>query len=331
MPLKPNLSVSVFTLFPLILGLLVRRLLDFRQIRHLVAVKFPPELLLRLYPIINSFRLPLRVYGLDVPRPHRLYAELERRAAKHGVERAQVATVRLDHRLELPHGRAVGEPRPDTWIRVAVAIILLGVLIAVAAGILVKMLKKVDRGYPNELREELPPEEEKKKETKPQKRSADPRKRMRYLYADFLKRVRRTVPKATETDPIEPQGGFGGDESALARWKSELSSISAGSSIAGHEVLMQERYRNELSSRMMRHFDRKPMYKRRLIDAPKAYETNTCGEIRTREEERKRAKRLDLSEFTALYEKARYRLKEEPKNEDAARMKALYEEIKKSY
>lgn len=232
-------------------------------------------------------------------------------------------------------GPPVGEPKSGVWIRIAIAAVILGALIAVAAVILVKTLrrlKKYDRGYPNETREELPETEQPKKAEKPARYSADPRKRMRYLYADFLKRVRKEAPAERMQDPDAAQSDWGGnDPSALARWKTELSGIPDASSIAGRQVLMQERYKNELSSRMMRHFDRQSNKKRRRADVPKAYDTSTCGEIRAREEERKRAERLDLSEFTKLYEKARYQLSEEPKNEDAARMKALYEEIRKSY
>ena len=58
-------------------------------------------------------------------------------------------------------------------------------------------------------------------------------------------------------------------------------------------------------------------------------ETNTCGEIRERAEERLIAEPEKLSALTALYEKARYRLKDAPSEADASAMKELLEQIKR--
>ena len=56
--------------------------------------------------------------------------------------------------------------------------------------------------------------------------------------------------------------------------------------------------------------------------------TNTCGEIRRSAEQSLRAEPSDLSDFTELYEKARYRKEERPTDADATRMKNLLEKIK---
>ena len=58
-------------------------------------------------------------------------------------------------------------------------------------------------------------------------------------------------------------------------------------------------------------------------------EANTCGEIRDHAQERLIAEPEKLSALTALYEKARYRLKEAPSETEASAMKELLEGIKR--
>ena len=58
-------------------------------------------------------------------------------------------------------------------------------------------------------------------------------------------------------------------------------------------------------------------------------ETNTCGEIRQAAKPRSAAARSALSELTALYEAARYRMREAPSTADADEMRDLLDRIKK--
>lgn len=76
----------------------------------------------------------------------------------------------------------------------AAAIVLLAIL-AFQLAKLVKSLRKRNknrgRGYPHETRETLVPEAEAQGNDKPRKRSEDPRERIRYLYAEFLRYLRK--------------------------------------------------------------------------------------------------------------------------------------------
>ena len=89
---------------------------------------------------------------------------------------------------------------PD--LTMTLAYIFLGIAAAALLAILtvqiVKLIRKLKnrgkkrgRGYPHEEREKLQPEEEPGAEKKPKKRSEDPRERMRYLYGEFLRHLRR--------------------------------------------------------------------------------------------------------------------------------------------
>ncbi|MBR0507832.1 MAG: DUF4129 domain-containing protein [Clostridia bacterium] len=145
------------------------------------------------------------------------------------------------------------------YIFLAAAAITLLAILAVQIVKLVKKLKnrnkKRGRGYPHETREALDPKDEPNDGEKPRKRSDDPRERMRYLYGEFLRHLRRI-------------------------------------SVA---------------------FDR----------------SNTCGEIRNRAQSWMHVDSDDISDFTDLYEQARYREKENPTDADAHRMKTLLGRIKK--
>ena len=57
--------------------------------------------------------------------------------------------------------------------------------------------------------------------------------------------------------------------------------------------------------------------------------TDTCGEIQSHAKRRGIADQPTLSDFTALYEQARYQLEEAPAEEDARSMKELLDKIKK--
>lgn len=109
-------------------------------------------------------------------------------------------------------------------------------------------------GYPREVREMIP-QEEGPREDRPKKRSADPRERMRYLYGDFLRYLKKLRVRFTKADTAD-----------------EIRISAEGSSVADP---------------------------------------------------------AELSEFTELYEEARYQLEEMPSEEDARRMKNLFDKIKK--
>ncbi|MCR5808738.1 MAG: DUF4129 domain-containing protein [Clostridiales bacterium] len=91
-------------------------------------------------------------------------------------------------------------PKPnvsdETFIYVAVGIAAI-ILIIVLVLVLMKRVRgrKGNRGYPNETVEAIEAEDEKEREQIPKKRSADPRMRIRYHYAEFLKFLHRTSVK----------------------------------------------------------------------------------------------------------------------------------------
>ncbi len=154
----------------------------------------------------------------------------------------------------------------DTELARTIAYIFVAAAAAILLWILVRQIRKLIRnlreralkrgsGYPNEIREALPEEEGTGRKDRPKKRSADPRERMRYLYGDFLRHLKKLKVSFGRTD--------------------------------------------------------------------------TCKEIRDRAEDSAAADPPVLSEFTELYEQARYREEEMPSEADARRMKELLDRIKK--
>ena len=89
------------------------------------------------------------------------------------------------------------------FFMILVGLILLYIVIKELVKLIRKLRSKSDNkssGYPNEIREELPPEEEQPEEDKPSKRSRDPRDRMRLMYAEFMRRLRRKSVPISRTD-----------------------------------------------------------------------------------------------------------------------------------
>jgi hypothetical protein len=153
---------------------------------------------------------------------------------------------------------------PDLTMTLAYIFLALAAaaLLAILAVQIVKLVRKLKnrgkkrgRGYPHEEREKLSSEDEPDGGRKPRKRSEDPRERMRYLYGEFLRHLRRI---------------------------------------------------------------------------PVPYErSSTCGEIRDKAQAWMDADPNDVSDFTDLYEQARYREKENPTDADARRMKNLLARMRK--
>ena len=145
------------------------------------------------------------------------------------------------------------------YIFLAAAALILLLILAFQIRKLVRNLQKRNQyhgsGYPNETREALPEKEETYRRGKPKRGSADPRERMRYLYGEYLRHLKKLLVR----------------------------------------------------------FDR----------------TDTCGEIQRHAHRNLLLDSSLLFEFTALYEKARYRLKKTPTEADAHRMKNLLDRIKK--
>ena len=100
------------------------------------------------------------------------------------------------------------EPEPENYdlndaeVGTAIFNIFAAVLALILIIILVIQIRKLIRrlrergiwrgdGYPNEVREALPREEGSQEEDKPKKRSADPRERIRWLYGEFLKHLKK--------------------------------------------------------------------------------------------------------------------------------------------
>ena len=145
------------------------------------------------------------------------------------------------------------------YIFLAAAALILLLILAFQISKLVRNLQKRNQnrgsGYPNETREALLEKEETHRRGKPKRRNADPRERMRYLYGEYLRHLKKFLVR----------------------------------------------------------FDR----------------TDTCGEIQRHAHRNLLLDSSLLFEFTALYEKARYRLKETPTEADARRMKKLFDRIKR--
>lgn len=81
------------------------------------------------------------------------------------------------------------------WIFLAVAALIVIVILVFELRKLIRTLSNRaafrGRGYPNEVRESLDDAESRQKAGKPKKYSADPRMRIRYLYGQFLRFLRR--------------------------------------------------------------------------------------------------------------------------------------------
>lgn len=236
--------------------------------------------------------------------------------------------------------------RSGEYIKTVVALLVLAAVIAVAAIILKKALrrlKKSDRSYPNESVEALPETDEPKKDSKPHKHSSDPRRRMRYLYAAFLRNLRRISYQrgggpsngGAEPENIDP-GSWGETANSGYSWSRErMSSLPEHSASMSYLQTRDEGISNERASVLMRLFDRKSSRRRGLAARKNAerrqiFRTSTCREIEERAERLSCADASDLSAFTSYYERARYRLAADPTDEDAARMAELYDRIRKA-
>ncbi|MBQ6077208.1 MAG: hypothetical protein IJK88_03795 [Clostridia bacterium] len=237
---------------------------------------------------------------------------------------------------------ADGTPPPATirqgdYLYLVIGLLVMAVIVTVAAIILVKALrrfKKYERSYPNESREELPNTDEPKKEAKPSKRSADPRRRMRYLYADFLKHLRktalqraRTVADPNDTNP-DPHAWGESNNSGYAWIRSGLTELPSYSASTSFQTLRNEGIAYERASTVMRWFDRRPKERKPNRRTLQIFKTSTCAEIRRSAVRMSCADEADLSAFTAYYEQARYRMNEAPSAEDAARMAELFGRIR---
>ena len=99
----------------------------------------------------------------------------------------------------------------DNDLSLVIAYIFIGVAALILLVILVRQIRKLilnlrERdlkrrgGYPNETREMLPREEGTRREEKPRKRSSDPRERMRYMYGEFLRYLRKLKVRFEKTE-----------------------------------------------------------------------------------------------------------------------------------
>lgn len=227
--------------------------------------------------------------------------------------------------------------KSDAALRAGFALLVLAIVVTIACVALVKALrrlKKDDRSYPNESRESLPETDHPKKETKPAKFSADPRKRMRYLYAEFLKHLRKRV---IQRDPVTQPGATSGNDSHIwgetsnsgYSWtKAGMTALPAQSSSMSSITLRDEGLGREAAATVMKWFDRSPRKRKAGARAPRVFQTNTCGEIESRAKTLTCADEADLAAFTLYYEQARYQTNEDPSPKDAARMAELFGKIK---
>ncbi len=146
------------------------------------------------------------------------------------------------------------------WVSAAFFVVVGVIMLIILIRQILKLRKRrANRGtgYPNEVRENLTEEVSRAKNARLSRRSSDPRVRMRYLYSEFLRYLRRLHVNLRSSD--------------------------------------------------------------------------TCSDINTRASRRLfYANKADITEFTELYETARYRMDEAPTNTDAERMKTLLAGIRKS-
>jgi hypothetical protein len=221
--------------------------------------------------------------------------------------------------------------RTDTLLKTLLFLVIIAIVVTLAAYFLLKALrrwKRYERSYPNESREALPETETPKKEAKPAKHSADPRRRMRYLYASFLKQLRKTTAQRTRTAEeddasVDPHVWGEMSGSGYSWMRSRMGTLPEYSASYSYLHVKDEGIANERAATFMKWFDRRSKKRKPDGNAAQFYQTSTCGEIRTRAETMLRADEADLAAFTAYYERARYQLNESPSQEDAARMTEL--------
>lgn len=227
--------------------------------------------------------------------------------------------------------------RMGEYLYILIALLIIAIVVTIAAIILVKALrrfKKYERSYPNESREELPEPDEPKKKTKPTKHSADPRKRMRYLYADFLKQLKKAVLQQTRTAKTpnaasdDPNIWGESSNSGHAWTRAGMSNLPTHTASNTYMLVRDEGLKYDNAATVMRWFDRRPKERKQNPKTLQVFRTSTCGEIEQRAQTLSRADEADLAAFTAYYERARYRTNEDPSPEDAARMAELFRKIK---
>jgi large-conductance mechanosensitive channel len=235
------------------------------------------------------------------------------------------------------HTPPPAEIRQGTYLYTLIAFLIIAIVITLAAIILMKALrrfKKHERSYPNESREELPETDEPKKEKKLAKHSADPRRRMRYLYADFLKQLKKVVLQRTRAakDPnaadVDPNAWSETSNSGHAWTRAGMSNLPTHTASNTYMLMRDEGLQYDNAATVMRWFDRRPKERKQNPKTLQVFKTSTCGEIEQRAQTLSRAAEADLAAFTAYYERARYRTNEEPSPEDAARMAELFRKIK---
>lgn len=82
-----------------------------------------------------------------------------------------------------------------SYIFIGAAVLILLLILAFQLTKFIKQLRKRNknrgRGYPHEMREALAPEAGLQSKDRPRKRSEDPRERIRFLYAEFLRYLRK--------------------------------------------------------------------------------------------------------------------------------------------
>ena len=92
-----------------------------------------------------------------------------------------------------------------------IAYIFVAAAVLILLWILVRQIRKLifnlrarsqkrEGGYPSEIREALSPEEGTRRADRPKKRSSDPRERIRYLYGDFLRYLKKLRVKFDKTN-----------------------------------------------------------------------------------------------------------------------------------
>ena len=133
-------------------------------------------------------------------------------------EHETLATEETSEPGGIPPATEAAEPEPEHYdlegsdvtaavsniFTIAVTIILVFVLVRQIRKLIRKLKERDPKrgdGYPNEVREALPQEDRTHREDKPKKRSADPRERIRWLYGEFLRHLKkqRIVYDRTDT------------------------------------------------------------------------------------------------------------------------------------
>ena len=111
-----------------------------------------------------------------------------------------------DHRIDIPYETVL-------YIFLAFVTVVLVILFVIAFRKLIRKIRsRKNQGYPSETVEKIEEETPEVREKKPKKRSTDPRLRIRYQYAEFMKYLKDRRVRLKKSDTCEEIGRLAKDE-----------------------------------------------------------------------------------------------------------------------